>query len=220
MAEYCGGVCSIRPVNCGSSARIASAEGLRSLVLTTRPSVSSVSRSSPQAHREAIALAAVHHERDGLGGFADRDRQAAGGERIERAGVAGALGLEQPLHDRDRVGRGHADRLVEHDPAMDVALVAARLVVLARLLAARADRVIVRARCGVPKKYFFPRSSESPIGGSISAVAVVTIIRLLFVSNRVRGLSAPQVFAVISLFVPLRRIGRRRGSEDQEQILS
>src|SRR5262245_28190652 len=29
------------------------------------------------AHRETVALAAVHHEGDGLGGFAERNRQAA-----------------------------------------------------------------------------------------------------------------------------------------------
>src|SRR5438045_9463115 len=43
-----------------------------------------------------------------------------------------ALGLEQTFDDRDRMRRRHADRLVEHDPAMDVALVATRLVVLPR----------------------------------------------------------------------------------------
>ena len=114
--------------------------------------------------RKAVALAAVHHERNRLGGFAQRNRQSAGGERIERAGVAGALGLEQPLHDRDRMRRGHADRLVEHDPAVDVALVAARLVVRARLLA-RARRLLVAMsshrdsshRDLHPKKYFFSR---------------------------------------------------------------
>ena len=79
------------------------------------------------AHGEAVELAAVHDEGDGLGGFAERDRQTAGSERIERAGVSGALGLEQSLHHADRVGRGHADRLVENDPAMDVALVAFEL---------------------------------------------------------------------------------------------
>src|ERR1700694_1839089 len=87
------------------------------------------------AHRKAIALAAVHHERNRLGGLAQGDRQAPGGEWIERARMSGAFGLEQPLHDRDRMGRGHADRLVEHDPAVDVAPVAPRLVILARLLA-------------------------------------------------------------------------------------
>src|SRR4051812_49846993 len=84
--------------------------------------------------REAVALAAVHHEGNRLGGLAERDRQAAGRQRIERAGVAGALGLEQALEHGNRVRRGHADRLVENYPAVNVALVATRLVVLARLL--------------------------------------------------------------------------------------
>ena len=74
-----------------------------------------------------VQFAAVLDERHGFGGLAERDRQAAGGERIERTGVAGALGGEQPLDDADGVGRGHADRLVEDDPAVDVALVAAEL---------------------------------------------------------------------------------------------
>src|SRR6185312_4709840 len=75
------------------------------------------------------------HERDRLGGFAERDRQAARRQRIERACMAGALGLEQPLEYGDRMSGGHADRLVEDHPAVDVALVAPRLVVLSRLLA-------------------------------------------------------------------------------------
>ena len=79
------------------------------------------------AHGELVELAAVHDERNGLGRFAERDRQAAGSERIERAGVAGALGREQALDDADRMGRGHADRLVEHEPAVHVALVALEL---------------------------------------------------------------------------------------------
>src|SRR5712671_2435500 len=79
------------------------------------------------AHGEAVGLAAVHDERDGLGRFAKRDWQAAGGERIERAGVSGALAREQPLDGADRLRRGHADRLVEHDPTMHVALLAAEL---------------------------------------------------------------------------------------------
>ncbi len=106
-------------------------------------------------HREAIALAAIHHEGNRFGGFAERDRQAAGGERIEGAGMAGALGRKQPLQHRDRMGRGHADRLVEHDPAMDVALVAARLIVLARLLLPRivvGAPLLVAAR--LPKNIF------------------------------------------------------------------
>src|SRR5579872_5536978 len=88
-------------------------------------------------NREAVALTAVHHEGYGLGGFADRNRQSARGERVQRSGVACALGLEQALHDGDRMGGGHADRLVENDPAMHVALFASRLVVRPHLLLAR-----------------------------------------------------------------------------------
>ena len=121
---------------------MAAASGRASLVSTTRPSASSVSRSSPQRTVKMIGLAAVDHERHGLGRLAERDRQAAGGERIERAGVAGALRREQPLDDRDRVRRGHADRLVEHDPAVHVALVAlfVRGLVRQRARAIRARR--------------------------------------------------------------------------------
>ena len=60
-----------------------------------------------------------------------RDRQAAGSERIERAGMASALGGKQPLHDGNGLRRRHPDRLVKHDPAVNVALVAPRLTVLA-----------------------------------------------------------------------------------------
>src|SRR6202048_4455101 len=40
--------------------------------------------------REAIALATVHHERNRLGGFAERDRQGAGGGRVRGGGGGGA----------------------------------------------------------------------------------------------------------------------------------
>src|SRR6516162_7513839 len=52
------------------------------------------------AYREDIGLAAVDHERHGLGRFAESNRQAAGGERIERAGMTGALCGEQALDHR------------------------------------------------------------------------------------------------------------------------
>ena len=188
MAEYCGGTCSIVPVKRGSSASIASRLGRASLVATTRPSASSVSRSSPQRDGEAIGLAAVHHERHGLGRLAERDRQAAGGERIERAGMAGALAENRRLTTRDRVGRGHADRLVEHDPAMDVALV------LLALFAAALD-VFHRRR-----------------------VVQASRIRVMIRPDRARGRGGPRVFAKASRSVPLRRIVRRRGSGCQVQI--
>jgi hypothetical protein len=70
-------------------------------------------------HREAIGFFAILHERHGLGRLAEGDGQDAGGKRVERAGVAGFLGVEQALELGDRLGRGQADRLVEHDPAID-----------------------------------------------------------------------------------------------------
>src|SRR5205085_12063338 len=82
------------------------------------------------AHREAVALAPVHHERDCLGRLSERERQATRGERIERARVARTLGREQALDYCDRMGRGHADRFVEDHPAVHVALFA--LVLLPR----------------------------------------------------------------------------------------
>ena len=80
------------PVKDGSSARIASADGRWSLVaIDPALGVVGIALFAP-AHGKAVELAAVHDERNGLGRFAERDRQRAGGERIERAGVAGALG--------------------------------------------------------------------------------------------------------------------------------
>src|SRR4030088_1757425 len=170
------------------------------------------------AHRKAVALAAVHHERNGLGGFAQGDRQAPGGERIERAGMARPLGLEQPLHDCDRLRRLHADRLVERDPAVDVTLVAPRLVIWARLLAGvRAIFAVKRVR----RNIFFSavritdrRFDHAVYGGHNHQVTLPNL------ANLVRGLFAPQVFAVISLFVPPRRIVHQRENEYQAQILS
>jgi hypothetical protein len=52
---------------------------------------------------ETIELAPVHHERNSLGGFAERDRQRTGSERVERTGMTTALCEEQPLHDADCV---------------------------------------------------------------------------------------------------------------------
>ena len=115
-----------RPRVCSSLRAIDTALGVVGVALFT------------PAHREAIELATVHHEGDGLGRFAERDRQSAGGERIERAGMARALGLEQALHDAHSVRRRHADRLVENDPAVHVVLVA--LLLFRSLSRRRSDR--------------------------------------------------------------------------------
>src|SRR5690606_34233706 len=45
----------------------------------------------------------------------------------ERPGVARAAGAEQALDDADGVGGGHADRLVQDEPAVHIALVAPEL---------------------------------------------------------------------------------------------
>ncbi len=79
------------------------------------------------SHREAVDLAPLHDERDGLGRLAERDREQARRERVERAGVAGALGLEYTLHHAHRMGGRHAHGLVEHEPAVHVALLALAL---------------------------------------------------------------------------------------------
>ena len=68
---------------------------------------------------EAVDLRAVHDVGHGLRRLAERDRQHAGRQRIERAGMSGLLGLEQPLDLGDGLGRAHADRLVEDQPAGD-----------------------------------------------------------------------------------------------------
>ena len=61
-------------------------------------------------------------------------------------------GVEEPLHAGDGVGRGHADRLVEHQPAVDLAALVAPRHQLSSLVARR-DRGRPRAtsaagRCG------------------------------------------------------------------------
>ena len=114
----------MQPVKDGRSALIASAVG-RSVAARddTALGIVGVAFLAP-ANRESIQFATVHHERNGLGGFAKRDRQRAGREWVERTGMARASRGEQPLHYAHRVRRCHADWLVEHDPAMHVVLVA------------------------------------------------------------------------------------------------
>ena len=119
MAENAGGVCMISPMNCGSSASIAARDGRMSLVATTCAlGVVGIGVRAP-AHGEAVVLRAVDGVRHGLGGLAERDRQHAGRQRIERAGMPGLLRIEQAAHGADRLRRGHAGRLVQHQPAVD-----------------------------------------------------------------------------------------------------
>ncbi len=109
------------PVNSGSSASIAARSGRRigggdHLAL----GVVGVGLLAP-AHGEAVDLAAVLDEGNRLGGFAERDRQNAGGERVERAGMADLGRAEEPLHRGHRLGRGLAGGLVEAEPAGNLA---------------------------------------------------------------------------------------------------
>ena len=67
---------------------------------------------------EEVFLFGIHRPLAGLGGLAQRNRQDARGERVERAAMAGLLGIQQPFHDADGLGGGDVDRLVEHKPAM------------------------------------------------------------------------------------------------------
>src|SRR5277367_4429157 len=69
---------------------------------------------------------------------------------------------------------------------------------------------------GVSVKIFFFATGCSAAGRPIALFAGVTLI--VFCPDRMQGLSAPQVFAIISLFVPPHRIVRRPGSGDQAQI--
>ena len=111
--------CRIVPVKRGSGARIAARPGRAPMARDLAVGIVGVGFRAPE-HGEAIGLLAVLHERHGLGRLAESDRQNARGQRVERAGVAGLLGVEQALQLRDGMGRGHADRFVEHDPAIDL----------------------------------------------------------------------------------------------------
>src|SRR5204863_9230801 len=57
-----------------------------------------------------------------------------------------------------------------------------------------------------------------PYRGCVACLVSVVCLAFVCLANLARGLFAPQVFAVISLFVPLRRIVRQHGSEYQAQI--
>src|SRR5215471_17580475 len=78
-------------------------------------------------NRKVIDFAPVNHEWHRLSGIPQGDRQASGRKRVEGAGMTGLLSCEQALYHRHRVGRCHADRFVEHHPAMDVIFFAPKL---------------------------------------------------------------------------------------------
>ena len=73
---------------------------------------------------EAIDLVGIEHPAGKLGRLADRDRQHARRQRIERSAMPDPmLGLarltQRALDRRDALRRAQAQRLVENDPAVD-----------------------------------------------------------------------------------------------------
>src|SRR5271170_566155 len=70
--------------------------------------------------RETIGLGPVLDDGNRLGRFAESDRQDARRQRVECAGMARLLGVEEIFDLRDRLGRGDADRFVQIDPAVDL----------------------------------------------------------------------------------------------------
>ena len=135
------------PVKPGSAAAIAAGSG-RSFGLRDGAAlgVVGVGLDAP-LDRETVGLHAVLHDRHGLGRLAEGDRQHAGGERVERAGVARLLGVEQVLEPPDRLRRGDADGLVEIDPAVDLGALGAAL----RRAAARRRRRGLGLIHGLPR---------------------------------------------------------------------
>ena len=76
-------------------------------------------RLNAPAHGEAIGFLAILHERHSLCGLTKGNRQKARGQRIECSRMASFLRIENALQARHGMCRGHADRLVENDPAVD-----------------------------------------------------------------------------------------------------
>src|ERR1700677_2715894 len=69
---------------------------------------------------ETIGLGSVLHDGNRLGRLAQSYRENSGRQRIQGAGMARLLGVEEVFDLGDRLGRGHADRLVQIDPAVDL----------------------------------------------------------------------------------------------------
>jgi hypothetical protein len=78
-------------------------------------------RALPQPHRRLIGLVRIEQILRKLGGLAEAQRQQPGRQRIERAGMAGLVGAQQPLGADQRIVRRQPERLVEQQHAMHVA---------------------------------------------------------------------------------------------------
>ena len=113
------------PRKAGRAAWIAASVGRTAEVaVTCAVGVVGVARFA-ETQGEVVELGAVHDVGHGLGGRAEGDRQQAGGQRVERAAVAGLLGGERAPDPVDDVGAGDPGRLVDDQPAVQRA--AARL---------------------------------------------------------------------------------------------
>ena len=139
MAENCGGTCTILPVKRGRQrADRVGASGRASRVADDAAfGIVGVALLAP-AHREAVELA--RRPSRTARSWSPRRARSAGMPEASGSSVPAwpaRLRREQALDHRDRVGRGHADRLVEHDPAVHVALLA--LVLLPCCAAAAPD---------------------------------------------------------------------------------
>ena len=75
-------------------------------------------RALPETKHRPVALVGVEQELRELGGLAEGERQQAGGDGIEAAGMAGLAGIQQALGNLQRRVRGHASRLVEQQHAI------------------------------------------------------------------------------------------------------
>lgn len=68
---------------------------------------------------EAVDLAGIHFVEHRLGGIAQRQREHAACERVERTCMADAFGAKQVFYFAHRLVGTNAQRLVQIDPAMD-----------------------------------------------------------------------------------------------------
>ena len=106
------------PVKRAQAASIAARSTCTSRVCSTSPSASPVLVRLAQLQRRAVGLVGIQADLRELGRGAEAQRQQAGGQRVERAGVAGLLGAVQPLGLLQRVVARQAQRLVEQQHAV------------------------------------------------------------------------------------------------------
>ena len=85
------------PVNCRATAPVAGAITRHRPFLDHFASASPVVGLHAQPQRGLVGLVGIQLQLAELGGRAEAQRQHAGGQRIERAGVAGLFGAQQPF---------------------------------------------------------------------------------------------------------------------------